>query len=1184
MQIALILTWITITAGLSNHPKLLLISFDGFRNDLLNEELVPNIYKFATKSTWFTSGVKSQYLTYTAPNHMSISTGLYEENHGIVANYFFDEYTKKSFDYFNMTGRPGVVNASQEEFWYQGDPIWLTNERWETTRRSAALYWPNGDSPFPYIPHKPKYSKSWKTYGNLNTWMKDADEVIELFMREKDPMNFVAWYIAEPDHVLHTNGFHNGELKKKLTELDKLFRYFIERIEANNLSSQINIILTADHGHAEIKDEKHVMCIHDYVSANGFEMGDHMIYPHSKEIAEAIFHNLTEAVKKNQFEVDVHWKKDVPTRFHYQNSTRIGEIVFEPRIGSAISFSCRKEQLEADYGINGTTKFNSSTHGMDPDRPEMRAFLIMNGPAFSENFTIADIPENIDLYGLMCHVLNITPSENDGSMGIVKRALRENRYLSPIHGYMFIGIVDSMSFLFILVPSMCIVILFLIYGCRHTVMKNDPNWGRSEHSHGYRPLDDQINRGFRLEDEDDEDVESGLPQRRNASVPTNTVSMSGLLDEIMGPSVLPKTATAFTDPLYWKNFFAQRKTPFEWYGDYNSLSPVLEKYIKPLNNVLQIGCGSSELASQLYDNGYRSIHSIDVEPSVIADQKRRNKERPDLSFAEGDATNLEFANESYAVVLDKGTLDALLPPNPNDDQKAIVLKMFSEVHRVLLSGGRYLIVTLAQPHLIDFWLAFFVETKQYILRVQKVENKAGGFPMPVFVLIATKMRCAMPTNLPLEVWRTSSEKAERISNMFDLKATILAEQEIAQFIHLCSKKLKSEVSIDFQGDDPTTGPRYRICVIDNPDVTVFKKFATFIVPIGRDAEWMFATPKGRQALRAQCGHDRLVTVFLSRQHSYGNIEVVKGEIGHFVSLLDIRSEEDAGFDILSVGGIDVKKPVANGRSEINGEWSVEEVPIDGKITRRLVFINTMNLVQSEAIIKSGKKGKKVVDLDNLACEFHTMMIAGLSLSPTQALMKNDVPMKIAVLGLGGGLLTAYLLRQFKKSMVTGVELDPTIIRIANDYFSFPHSDSRVDIKCEDALVFLKNIADGKDKYDAIFIDVSGNQDAALSCPPPSFLTEEALCNLTNSLKEDGIALMNLVTRDDRVAQETKEKVAKHFGAIYTIFSSEDVNEVIICQKIVSTKPVVPSKLVNQVRKDIASYSLVCGAINRIRKY
>ncbi|CAB3405803.1 unnamed protein product [Caenorhabditis bovis] len=1088
MQIALILTWITITAGLSNHPKLLLISFDGFRNDLLNEELVPNIYKFATKSTWFTSGVKSQYLTYTAPNHMSISTGLYEENHGIVANYFFDEYTKKSFDYFNMTGRPGVVNASQEEFWYQGDPIWLTNERWETTRRSAALYWPNGDSPFPYIPHKPKYSKSWKTYGNLNTWMKDADEVIELFMREKDPMNFVAWYIAEPDHVLHTNGFHNGELKKKLTELDKLFRYFIERIEANNLSSQINIILTADHGHAEIKDEKHVMCIHDYVSANGFEMGDHMIYPHSKEIAEAIFHNLTEAVKKNQFEVDVHWKKDVPTRFHYQNSTRIGEIVFEPRIGSAISFSCRKEQLEADYGINGTTKFNSSTHGMDPDRPEMRAFLIMNGPAFSENFTIADIPENIDLYGLMCHVLNITPSENDGSMGIVKRALRENRYLSPIHGYMFIGIVDSMSFLFILVPSMCIVILFLIYGCRHTVMKNDPNWGRSEHSHGYRPLDDQINRGFRLEDEDDEDVESGLPQRRNASVPTNTVSMSGLLDEIMGPSVLPKTATAFTDPLYWKNFFAQRKTPFEWYGDYNSLSPVLEKYIKPLNNVLQIGCGSSELASQLYDNGYRSIHSIDVEPSVIADQKRRNKERPDLSFAEGDATNLEFANESYAVVLDKGTLDALLPPNPNDDQKAIVLKMFSEVHRVLLSGGRH-------------W----------------------KFGEPV---------------------------------------------------------LKKQ-----NGDDPTTGPRYRICVIDNPDVTVFKKFATFIVPIGRDAEWMFATPKGRQALRAQCGHDRLVTVFLSRQHSYGNIEVVKGEIGHFVSLLDIRSEEDAGvFDILSVGGIDVKKPVANGRSEINGEWSVEEVPIDGKITRRLVFINTMNLVQSEAIIKSGKKGKKVVDLDNLACEFHTMMIAGLSLSPTQALMKNDVPMKIAVLGLGGGLLTAYLLRQFKKSMVTGVELDPTIIRIANDYFSFPHSDSRVDIKCEDALVFLKNIADGKDKYDAIFIDVSGNQDAALSCPPPSFLTEEALCNLTNSLKEDGIALMNLVTRDDRVAQETKEKVAKHFGAIYTIFSSEDVNEVIICQKIVSTKPVVPSKLVNQVRKDIASYSLVCGAINRIRKY
>lgn len=77
-------------------------------------------------------------------------SGLHEENHGIVSNYFYDTATGKrwgvcctvclyyarflvsfySFDYFNSTQKEGVVNASLDVSWYKGDPIWLTNERW----------------------------------------------------------------------------------------------------------------------------------------------------------------------------------------------------------------------------------------------------------------------------------------------------------------------------------------------------------------------------------------------------------------------------------------------------------------------------------------------------------------------------------------------------------------------------------------------------------------------------------------------------------------------------------------------------------------------------------------------------------------------------------------------------------------------------------------------------------------------------------------------------------------------------------------------------------------------------------------------------------------------------------------------------------------------------------------------
>uniref|UniRef100_A0A8R1E9E5 Uncharacterized protein n=1 Tax=Caenorhabditis japonica TaxID=281687 RepID=A0A8R1E9E5_CAEJA len=183
--------------------------------------------------------------------------------------------------------------------------------------------------------------------------------------------------------------------------------------------------------------------------------------------------------------------------------------------------------------------------------------------------------------------------------------------------------------------------------------------------------------------------------------------------------------------------------------------------------------------------------------------------------------------------------------------------------------------------------------------------------MPVFCFIATKMRAPMPNPLPLEVLRSSSARSDRIEDTDELKEAIKGEQELSQFIYLCSKfvffltykfplnptisrKLDAEVSIDFQGEDPSLGPRYRICVIDSPDAKKINTFAAFVVPIGRDSEWLFASPKGRKALRLQCDRDRLAIVFLNRNHRYEQgIAGLKGDIGPFVAMLDVR-EDDSG--------------------------------------------------------------------------------------------------------------------------------------------------------------------------------------------------------------------------------------------------------------------------------------------------
>ncbi|KIH47339.1 hypothetical protein ANCDUO_22603, partial [Ancylostoma duodenale] len=204
---------------------------------------------------------------------------LHEEDHGIVSNYFWDTDTGKFFDYFNSTKRQGVVNESLDSSWYLGEPVWLTNE------------------------------KQWKDFRNLTEWMTDVDAIIDLFTNEENPVNFVAWYVAEPDHTLHLNGFYNGELRKKIRQLDQLFGYFVAKLHDSGLEDVVNVILTADHGHAEIEGAKNVMCVRDYITNEGYDLGDHMIYPHNESIALEIYHNLTDAVKKHGYKVNIFLKE-----------------------------------------------------------------------------------------------------------------------------------------------------------------------------------------------------------------------------------------------------------------------------------------------------------------------------------------------------------------------------------------------------------------------------------------------------------------------------------------------------------------------------------------------------------------------------------------------------------------------------------------------------------------------------------------------------------------------------------------------------------------------------------------------------------------------------------------------------------------------------------------------------------
>ncbi|CAJ0602604.1 unnamed protein product [Cylicocyclus nassatus] len=446
---------ITPISPLSEHPKLIIISFDGFRYDLLDSRLVPNLAEWTSSGAHFINGIAPQFPVFTAVNHMAISTGLYTESHGVVSNVFFDRSRGRIFDYWNDTKTPGIYEATVDGtfFRHTGEPIWITNERSGFRRRSACINWPFCEVPYPMVPSRAStYRVDWIDDRPLRERNKDVDEIVELFTNTYSPVNFVAWYIGEPDRVLHTHGFYDGYYEERMRELDILFGYFLEKMKSSGLSDKVNIIFTADHGHTQVNGVDSVLCIEDHVDMKRIHWGFNMIYAEDKKHADEIYASLTRAISDNGYKIKLFKKENFDNRFHYtegaHSSQRIGDIILQAEPGYEVKFDCSAVK-EAK---NQHKPLHMSIHGLDPNEPESRAVLVLHGPSVKKGQKIDRIPQNIDLYPLMCYFLEIEPAPNNGTM----LTFETNVEFTDIHRSFYHG------FTIIVVPLVGMVILLIV--------------------------------------------------------------------------------------------------------------------------------------------------------------------------------------------------------------------------------------------------------------------------------------------------------------------------------------------------------------------------------------------------------------------------------------------------------------------------------------------------------------------------------------------------------------------------------------------------------------------------------------------------------------------------------------------------------------------------------------------------
>lgn len=405
-------------------PKLLLVSFDGFRADYLLNYSFPNLQEFINNGV-LVREVTNVFITKTFPNHYTLVTGLYAESHGIVANSMYDDTTKQIFNLSNSESKTNPF------WWNEATPIWVTNQR--MGRKSGSAMWPGSDVKIQNVT-----VDDFLPYNYNVTFAERVDNITAWFTRPNDPINFATLYFHEPDASGHKFGPEKKEnMTKVLEKIDENVGYLVSKLKEAKLWDTVNVIITSDHGMAQCSEDR-VIVLDSCIGRGNYTLVDSTPVAAILPLQEK--NSVYSLLKNCSRHMTVYLKEDIPDRYHYKHNSRIQPII-----------------LVADEGWtivqNASSKIPLGNHGYDNSLPSMHPFLAAYGPAFHKNSKMGSM-NSVDLYPLMCHILDLKPEPNNGTLSNVRCLLADQWCIQLPEA---IGIV--MGSLMVLTTLTCIVIM-----------------------------------------------------------------------------------------------------------------------------------------------------------------------------------------------------------------------------------------------------------------------------------------------------------------------------------------------------------------------------------------------------------------------------------------------------------------------------------------------------------------------------------------------------------------------------------------------------------------------------------------------------------------------------------------------------------------------------------------------------
>lgn len=381
--------------------SVLLVSLDGVHPDYLGRGDTPHLDRLVRE------GVHAQWMTpsypsLTFPNHYTLVTGLRPDRHGIVHNTMQDEWLGR----FWLSNRDAVGDGR----WWDGVPVWVAAER--AGLRTATLSWPGSEAPVDGI--RPT---RWHAFDASRPIAERVAMVADwLAEPEATRPRFATLYFEHPDSAAHAHGPHSNELRETMRTVDAAMGELRARMERSGAWQRTDVVIVSDHGMSEVP-EGNVVLVEEMVDGSLADLvtGGQVVgfAPRASREAEA------EAALLGRHARYECWRKqDLPARWHYGTHPRVPPVVCQMDAGW--------DALPREYAARRPAGTRGS-HGYDPALPAMRAIFIAHGPSLRSGAVLPAF-DNVHVYPLLMHLLDLPPADNDGDLETLRGALR-----SPAH-------------------------------------------------------------------------------------------------------------------------------------------------------------------------------------------------------------------------------------------------------------------------------------------------------------------------------------------------------------------------------------------------------------------------------------------------------------------------------------------------------------------------------------------------------------------------------------------------------------------------------------------------------------------------------------------------------------------------------------------------------------------------------